>query len=162
MVGAALGSKLLAWVSDPARTVAPRVLVLVLGGKSIVGGLVGGLLAVEWTKRRLGVTRRTGDLFAVPLAVGIAIGRIGCFLTGLDDHTYGLPTSLPWAVDFGDGVPRHPTQLYEIAFSGCWPVGLACLARRPAARATCSGVHGRLPGLPPAAGIPQAGRPVAA
>jgi len=39
----------------------------------------------------------------VPLAVGIAVGRIGCFLTGLDDHTYGLPTTLPWAVDFGDG-----------------------------------------------------------
>ena len=43
-------------------------------------------------------------------------GRIGCFLTGLDDHTHGLPTSLPWGVDFGDGIPRHPTQLYEIGF----------------------------------------------
>ena len=45
-----------------------------------------------------------------------AIGRIGCFLTGLDDHTYGIPTSLPWGVDFGDGIPRHPTQIYEIIF----------------------------------------------
>ena len=41
---------------------------------------------------------------------------IGCFLAGLDDHTYGNPTTLPWGVDFGDGVARHPTQLYEIAF----------------------------------------------
>jgi phosphatidylglycerol:prolipoprotein diacylglycerol transferase len=50
------------------------------------------------------------------LVVGIAIGRVGCFLTGLEDNTYGLPSNLPWAVDFGDGIPRHPTQLYEIAF----------------------------------------------
>jgi len=51
----------------------------------------------------------------VELVMGIAIGRVGCFLTGLPDHTYGVHSSLPWAVDFGDG-PRHPTQLYEIAF----------------------------------------------
>ncbi|MBD2022216.1 prolipoprotein diacylglyceryl transferase, partial [Leptolyngbya sp. FACHB-36] len=45
-----------------------------------------------------------------------AIGRVGCFLTGLSDRTYGIATSLPWGIDFGDGVLRHPTQLYEIAF----------------------------------------------
>ena len=50
-----------------------------------------------------------------PIAVGLAIGRVGCFLAGLHDDTYGLPTALPWGVDFGDGTPRHPTQLYEIA-----------------------------------------------
>src|SRR5690606_17682368 len=42
-------------------------------------------------------------------------GRIGCFLAGLEDGTYGIATSLPWAVDYGDGILRHPTQLYEIA-----------------------------------------------
>ena len=85
-------------------------------GKTIVGGLAGGLIAVELVKKRFGVTSATGDLFAIPLAAGIAIGRIGCFLTGLADQTYGNLTSLPWGVDFGDGVARHPTQLYEIAF----------------------------------------------
>jgi phosphatidylglycerol:prolipoprotein diacylglycerol transferase len=116
-VGAALGGKLLYWLSDPALFLQSwRDPFLLMGGKSVVGALVGGLVAVEWAKTRLGVTRSTGDLFAVPLALGIAVGRIGCFLTGLDDHTHGLPTSLPWAVDFGDGVSRHPTQLYEIAF----------------------------------------------
>src|SRR5262249_23059982 len=46
----------------------------------------------------------------------MAVGRVGCFLAGLSDGTYGSPTSLPWGVDLGDGVSRHPVQLYEIAF----------------------------------------------
>jgi phosphatidylglycerol---prolipoprotein diacylglyceryl transferase len=75
-----------------------------------------GLLTVELVKRYIGLRQSTGDLYAIPLALGIAIGRIGCFLTGLSDNTYGTPTSLPWAVNFGDNIPRHPTQLYEIAF----------------------------------------------
>lgn len=87
-----------------------------LGGKTIVGGLLGGLVAVQLVKRYIGIKLPTGDLYAVPLALGIAIGRVGCFLTGITDNTYGTPTHLPWGVDFGDGTARHPTQLYEIAF----------------------------------------------
>jgi len=87
-----------------------------MGGKTIVGALVFGLISVELFKRYIGVHQSTGDLYAIPLALGIAIGRIGCFLTGLSDNTYGTPTNLPWAIDFGDGIPRHPTQLYEIVF----------------------------------------------
>jgi phosphatidylglycerol---prolipoprotein diacylglyceryl transferase len=116
-VGAAMGSKLLYWLEDPLTTWARwDDVAYMLGGKTIIGGLAGGLIAVEWTKKQIGVRRSTGDLFAIPLAMGIAIGRIGCFLTGLPDHTYGNPTSLPWGVDFGDGIPRHPTQPYEIGF----------------------------------------------
>ena len=62
------------------------------------------------------MTTRTGDLFALPLTIGIAVGRIGCFLSGLDDGTFGTPTAAWTGVDFGDGIPRHPTQLYEIGF----------------------------------------------
>ena len=114
-IGAALGSRLLAWIEHPDLTWAHRAdLAWLLGGKTIVGGLLGGLIGVEWAKRMLGETRSTGDLFAIPLCVGMAIGRVGCFLAGLPDHTYGVETTLPWAVDFGDGVRRHPTQLYEI------------------------------------------------
>lgn len=109
VVGAALGCRLLGWLESPH-------LDLPSTGKSVVGGLAGGLIAVELVKKRFGVTAGTGDLFAIPLAVGIAIGRIGCFLTGLPDGTYGKSTSLPWGVDFGDGITRHPTQLYEIVF----------------------------------------------
>ena len=117
VAGAALGSKLLFWLEDPQLTWHhlhdPAYL---MGGKTIVGALIFGLVFVELMKRYIGVRQSTGDLYAIPLALGIAIGRIGCFLTGLSDNTYGTPTTLPWAVNFGDGVPRHPTQLYEIAF----------------------------------------------
>ena len=83
--------------------------------RSIEGAVVGGILAIETYKRLAGINQRTGARFALPFAVGVAVGRVGCFLSGLDDFTYGTPTSLPWAHDFGDGVPRHPVQLYESA-----------------------------------------------
>lgn len=114
ILGGAVGSKLLAWLEDP--TFLAQHWEYLLGGKTIVGGLLGGTAAVEWTKARLKITQRTGDLLAIPLAFSIAIGRIGCFLAGLDDRTFGIPTTLPWGVNFGDGVYRHPTQLYEAGF----------------------------------------------
>jgi phosphatidylglycerol:prolipoprotein diacylglycerol transferase len=116
-MGAVVGSKVLYWFEDPALMFANwRNPAFLMGGKTIAGALIGGLLAVEIAKRHLGITQRTGDLFAVPLCLGIAIGRIGCFLTGLDDHTAGIATSLPWGVNFGDGIARHPTQLYEVLY----------------------------------------------
>ena len=82
-------------------------------GKTIVFGLVGGYLGVEVAKAFLGVTVKTGDSYAVAVAVAVGIGRLGCFCAGC---CYGRPTGLPWGVDFGDGVPRHPTQVYETIF----------------------------------------------
>jgi prolipoprotein diacylglyceryltransferase len=123
-VGAALGCRLLAWLEASSMPWDE-------GGKTIVGGLIGGLIAVELVKKRFGVTSATGDLFAIPLAVGIAVGRVGCFLTGLADETYGIPTGLRWGVNFGDGVPRHPTQLYEIVFLVVLAVLLVAFSRRP-------------------------------
>jgi prolipoprotein diacylglyceryltransferase len=117
VAGAALGSKVLYWLEDPRITVQNlHNAAYLIGGKTIVGALIGGLITVELMKRYIGLSTSTGDLYAIPLSIGIAIGRIGCFLTGLSDNTYGTPTALPWAVNFGDGIPRHPTQLYEIAF----------------------------------------------
>lgn len=114
--GALIVSKLLAWAESPVEYWAARGNPAAwAGGKTIAGGLIGGWIGVEIAKKRLGITHSTGDLFVFPLIVGIAIGRVGCFLTGLPDKTYGVHTSVPWAVDFGDG-PRHPTQVYEIAF----------------------------------------------
>jgi prolipoprotein diacylglyceryltransferase len=131
-VGAVVGSKLLYWLEDPAATIRhlshPQFL---LGGKTIVGALIAALFSVEAMKGYLGISRRTGDLFALPLCIGIAIGRVGCFLTGPEDHTTGVATSLSWGVNFGDGVARHPTQLYEIAFVLLLAMLIAFVSRRP-------------------------------
>lgn len=89
---------------------------LCLTQKTIVGGLLGAWLTVELTKLLLKERHSSGDLFTPPLIVAMMIGRLGCFLAGRVDATYGLPTALPWAVDFGDGIARHPTQLYEFIF----------------------------------------------
>jgi phosphatidylglycerol---prolipoprotein diacylglyceryl transferase len=84
-------------------------------GHSIAGGIAGGIIAVELYKWVNGITGSTGRAFVAPLAAGIAIGRLGCFFAGLPDYTYGIPTTLAWGVDFGDGIARHPVQLYESA-----------------------------------------------
>jgi prolipoprotein diacylglyceryltransferase len=84
-------------------------------GHSIAGGIIGGIVGVEIYKWANGIRGSTGRGFVAPLAAGIAIGRLGCFFAGLPDYTYGIPTSLPWGVDFGDGIARHPVQLYESA-----------------------------------------------
>lgn len=116
LVGAALGNKGVFLIERPDLALALwHNGALTLPGQSIVGGLLGGLIGVEIAKKLSGQTRSTGDAMVWPIALGLAVGRIGCFLAGLHDDTYGLPTSAPWGVDFGDGIARHPTQLYEIA-----------------------------------------------
>lgn len=118
LVGALVGAKLLVLLQhiDFLLQNWQQFLLLFIQGKTVVGALLGGLIGVEFTKKLIGVTRSTGDVFVYPLIVGTAIGRIGCFLTGLSDRTYGVTTTLPWGVDFGDGIYRHPTQLYEVIF----------------------------------------------
>ena len=115
--GALLGSRLLGLLEHPALLLHPP------GGwlyyatnKTIVGGFLGGLIGVELTKKRLGITASSGDLMVFPLLLGLGIGRVGCFLSGLEDGTYGTATALPWGINFGDGIRRHPTNLYEILF----------------------------------------------
>lgn len=95
-------------------------------GKTIVFGLVGGYFGVEIAKWALEVRVKTGDSFAVPVAVAVAIGRLACFSAGC---CYGTPTTLPWGVDFGGG-PRHPTQLYESAFHLSAAAALVVMERR--------------------------------
>jgi phosphatidylglycerol:prolipoprotein diacylglycerol transferase len=116
LLGAAIGNKLVFLIERPDIVQAMwRGGTLMFPGQSVVGGLLGGLIGVEIAKKLTGQTRSTGDAMVLPIAVGLCIGRVGCFLAGLHDDTYGVPTSLPWGVDLGDGIPRHPTQIYEIA-----------------------------------------------
>lgn len=113
--GAFLGSHIVGVFEDPSLLVHFN-LIFFLGNKTIVGGMLGGLVAVELTKKQLNVNVSSGDLMVYPLILAMIIGRTGCFMAGLDDGTYGIPSNLLWAINFGDGIPRHPTNLYEILF----------------------------------------------
>lgn len=96
------------------------------GGQSVLGGLAGAYLGVLVTKRLIGHRGSTGDWFAPAVAAGLAVGRVGCFLT----EQVGTPTTLPWGISVppdvaatmpycpscAAGVPMHPSFLYEITF----------------------------------------------
>lgn len=129
--GSLLGGALLAKASTAWRYVAETdgfglEGILVQGGKSVVGGLAGAYLGALVTKRILGYREKTGDVFAPAVALGIAVGRVGCFLT----EQIGTPTGLPWGLTPPAeitaripncpqcllGVPLHPSFLYEIVF----------------------------------------------
>jgi phosphatidylglycerol:prolipoprotein diacylglycerol transferase len=88
---------------------------ILLSGKTVLLGLVGGYLGVELGKWIRAVKTKTGDSFGVPVAVAIGVGRLGCFFGGC---CYGVETRLPWGVVFPmiDQHPRHPNQLYEATF----------------------------------------------
>jgi len=118
VLGGLLGAKLL-WTIEHAGGSEPLTdLLFSRGGMSWFGGLIGGVGAGMWWLHRRGIPVMAGLAAASPaLAVGHAIGRIGCFLVGDD---YGRPTGLPWGVAFPRGlpptdIPVHPTQLYEMA-----------------------------------------------
>jgi phosphatidylglycerol---prolipoprotein diacylglyceryl transferase len=96
-------------------------------GKTVLTGIAGAYLAVEATKLALGIHVKTGDDYALPLALALAVGRWGCFFNGC---CFGTPTSLPWAVVFHDDVPRHPTQIYESLFHLLLAAILFLLARK--------------------------------
>ncbi|CAN5443227.1 prolipoprotein diacylglyceryl transferase [soil metagenome] len=116
-IGALVGSHLLGLLERPDLiTSAVGMGLQFVAQKTIVGGLLGGLIGVEIAKKVHGYTSSSGDLMVFPLIVAMIVGRIGCHLGGIEDGTYGLATSLPWGVDVGDGVLRHPTNLYEILF----------------------------------------------
>ncbi len=95
-------------------------------GKSILGALAGGYIAIALTKRAFGYTRSTGDCYLLAIPVATVIGRIGCFFSELP---LGTPTTLPWGISVGPevaaafarcpgcDVAMHPSMLYEIGFN---------------------------------------------
>jgi phosphatidylglycerol---prolipoprotein diacylglyceryl transferase len=124
VVGGLLGAKLL-WVVEFLGEQPVTALLFSRGGLSWFGGLIGGIGTGLWMLRRRRVPIVAALAAATPaLAVGHAIGRLGCFMVGDD---YGRPSDLPWAVAFPAGlpptdVPVHPTQLYEAILL----LGIAC------------------------------------
>ena len=114
-LGAFIGSHFIGVLENPPM-LRHFSLIYLMGNKTIVGGMLGGLISVELTKKNFGVTVSSGDLMVYPLILAMIIGRTGCFLAGLEDGTFGIASNLPWAINFGDGIRRHPTNLYEILF----------------------------------------------
>jgi phosphatidylglycerol---prolipoprotein diacylglyceryl transferase len=120
LISAALGSfvfsRIIGFMESTEFFIGEFSFVNIYGNKTILGGLLGGLFAVEICKKIIGVKHSSGDLMTYPILLAMIIGRIGCFLSGLEDGTYGIATTLPWAINFGDNIYRHPTNLYEIIF----------------------------------------------
>jgi prolipoprotein diacylglyceryltransferase len=128
-VGALIGGAIVAKVGSAWRFAGDGSTLTELylfGGRSILGGLAGAYFGAIVAKRLVGYRRSTGDMFAPAVAIGLAIGRVGCFLT----EQVGTPTSMPWGVTAPattaasipncpqclTGVAMHPSFLYEIGF----------------------------------------------
>lgn len=127
LFGGAIGAKLSTlWLYLEVAPEPSLLGVLIDGGKSILGGLAGAYFGAVLFKRVLGYQERTGDLFAPAVALGMAVGRVGCLLT----EQIGTPTTLPWGLTLSaelaaripncpacaPGVRLHPSFLYEILF----------------------------------------------
>lgn len=114
--GAYFGSRLMGYLENPIIHLTAEQVIALLNTKTIMGGLFGGLLGVEIAKKIIGEKQSSGDLFVFPLILAIILGRIGCFLTGVNEFTYGNETSFFTGMNLGDGLLRHPIALYEIFF----------------------------------------------
>jgi prolipoprotein diacylglyceryltransferase len=127
LVGGGIGMHSSAWLRSPQEALStPFMEVWQYGAKSVLAGLVGAYLGVVVAKRLVRYRERTGDVFAPAVALGMAVGRVGCLLT----EPPGRPTALPWGIVLSPeqaaaipgctqciaGVPLHPSFGYEIAF----------------------------------------------
>ncbi len=123
LVGGLVGSRLDYLIQNWDK-VSNDLLGNIFSGSGLVffGGLAGGAIGVIiWALRRGVLTWQLADAAAVPVAVGYAIGRVGCQLSG--DGDYGISSNLPWAMSYPDGtVPTtnevHPTPVYETFVMG--------------------------------------------
>jgi prolipoprotein diacylglyceryltransferase len=130
ILGAAFGARLITAWEHPAYYAAfaevPLTVAIEHSGKSLLGALAGGYLAINLAKRAFGYTRSTGDSYVLAIPIATAIGRVGCFLSELP---LGTPTTLPWGISVPPsaaaqfavcpycGGPMHPSMVYEILFN---------------------------------------------
>jgi phosphatidylglycerol---prolipoprotein diacylglyceryl transferase len=127
--GGGIGARLItAWEHLPYYSQfgeVPFTYLIAHSGKSIIGAIAGGYLAIAVSKKALRYTISTGDCYAPAIPLALAIGRIGCYLAELP---LGIPTDLPWGVRVPAEArafyvncaycdqPMHPTMIYEIIF----------------------------------------------
>ena len=118
LIGGLVGARLY-WILTNLDEVGDDVIGGIFGGSGLVwfGGLLGGAAGVLLWARRRGMFNLTLlDVCSPALAIGYAVGRIGCQVSG--DGDYGSPTDLPWGMAYPDGVVPttevvHPTPIYE-------------------------------------------------
>ena len=115
-LGALIGSRIIGFLENPLIDFSQHNIIQLLNTKTIMGGLFGGLIGVELAKKLIKEKSSSGDLFVFPIILGIFIGRVGCFLSGINEFTYGEKTTSVLGMDLGDGILRHPTSLYELVF----------------------------------------------
>lgn len=119
-LGYVLFYKLGDYLNDPVR-----LFYLWEGGMSFHGGLLGVLIALALFARKHRMPfLAIGDFIAPLIPLGLGAGRLGNFING---ELWGRPTHLPWGMVFpgaGDGIARHPSQLYEMALEGLVLFGL--------------------------------------
>jgi phosphatidylglycerol:prolipoprotein diacylglycerol transferase len=120
IIGAFVFSRLFGAFENPTSFInSQHKLIYFFANKTIVGGLLGGLVGAEITKKIIGETKSSGDLITYPVILAMMIGRIGCFTSGVYEETYGIETHSIFGMNLGDGIPRHPVTLYEIFFLVC-------------------------------------------
>ena len=115
-LGALIGSRIMGLLESPIFELTNETFIEILNTKTIMGGLFGGLIGVEIAKKIINEKESSGDLFVFPIILGIFIGRIGCFLSGIKEFTHGVETNFFLGMNLGDGQLRHPLALYELFF----------------------------------------------
>ncbi len=142
------GARLYHVLESPRELMADPTLLISRFGFAWFGGFLGGFVALLFLARRFGVpTLEFMDLCSPAAAVGYAIGRIGCLLSG--DGDYGVATILPWGMSFPNGVVPttervHPTPLYEffiwlLIAAILWQMGKkAAIGARPSGEIFCA------------------------
>ena len=111
-VGGILGSKIYYLIENFDRVIAdPTGMIFSGAGLVFLGGLMGGTLGVTFVINKNNLSWITfADIVAPLLILGYAIGRIGCLLVGDD---YGLPTHLPWGIEFPNGLPPSTYSIFQ-------------------------------------------------
>ena len=98
-------------------------------GKSVLGGLLGGYAGVEGMKWLIGYRKSTGDAFAFVIPLGVALGRVGCWMQGC---CLGRPTTMKLLVARDAmGTPRWPAAQLELVFQLAVFALLLLLKRQP-------------------------------
>ncbi|SNB27486.1 conserved membrane hypothetical protein [Flavobacterium psychrophilum] len=115
MLGALVGSRLIAILESP-ETLNQITLLSLYQSKTVAGGFLGGLFGVEITKKIIKVSIASGDVYVIPIIIAVFIGRIGCFLSGIAEPTFGIETTFFMGMNLGDGKLRHPVALYEMMY----------------------------------------------